>query len=109
MKHDMSILVCAICLVLVPKCVVGGAEKRAVLSGDLKKWHKVTLTFTGPDTSENAGPNPFRDYRLTVVFVKGQKQYIVPGYCAGRRMHRRSSNNRGISFGLTRPDSGIYS
>jgi hypothetical protein len=46
------------------------------------KWHKVTLTFTGPDTSEDAEPNPFRDYRLTVTFAKGQKRYVVPGYYA---------------------------
>jgi hypothetical protein len=26
----------------------------------------------------------------------------------GRRKHRRNSNNRGITFGLTRLDSGIY-
>ncbi|OHB80434.1 MAG: hypothetical protein A2Z25_01660 [Planctomycetes bacterium RBG_16_55_9] len=59
-----------------------GAEKRAVLSGDLKKWHTVTLTFDGPQTGEDAEPNPFLDYRLNVTFMKGNKQYVVPGYYA---------------------------
>ena len=82
MKHYRSILVCAICLVLVGVCVVIGAEKRDVLSGDLKKWHTMTLTFDGPQTSEDAEPNPFQDYRLDVTFTKGNKQYVVPGYYA---------------------------
>ena len=51
-----------------------------VISGELKKWHKVTLTFTGPKTNEKTEPNPFLDYRLNVTFSKGEKRYIVPGY-----------------------------
>ena len=65
---------------LIAGCAVIGAEKRAVLSGNLKKWHTVTLTFDGPQTGENADPNPFRDYRLNVTFTKGNKRYVVPGY-----------------------------
>jgi hypothetical protein len=53
-----------------------------VISGELKKWHKVTLTFTGPTTSETSAPNPFLDYRLNVTFTKGNKQIVVPGYYA---------------------------
>jgi len=53
-----------------------------VISGELKKWHKVTLTFTGPQTGEKADPNPFCDYRLNVTFAKGDKRYIVSGYYA---------------------------
>ena len=72
----------SICFVFAADLCVFGANKKCEVSGELKKWHKVTLTFTGPDTGENAEPNPFRDYRLTVVFIKGQKQYFVPGYYA---------------------------
>jgi len=39
------------------------------VSGELKKWHKVTLTFDGPQTHENATPNPFMDFRLNVRFT----------------------------------------
>ncbi|TWU42117.1 DUF5060 domain-containing protein [Novipirellula artificiosorum] len=58
-----------------------GAE--ATVSGKLAKWHKVTLTFTGPETDERATPNPFTDYRLDVAFTgpSGQK-YVVPGFFA---------------------------
>ncbi|QNF33977.1 DUF5060 domain-containing protein [Adhaeribacter swui] len=52
------------------------------ISGELKKWHKVTLTFTGPFTSETDANNPFLNYRLNVVFSKGSRQLIVPGYYA---------------------------
>jgi len=53
-----------------------------VITGELKKWHTVTLTFDGPATSETATPNPFRDYRLNVTFTKGSKTFVVPGYYA---------------------------
>ncbi|WP_235293033.1 DUF5060 domain-containing protein [Portibacter lacus] len=46
------------------------------------KWHKVTLQFDGPETSETSTPNPFSDYRLEVTFTKGSITYKVPGYYA---------------------------
>ena len=55
-------------------------KKYGVVSGELKKWHEVTITFEGFPTSENAKPNPFRDYRLDVTFTQKNKSYTVPGY-----------------------------
>lgn len=52
------------------------------IAGELRQWHKVTLTFEGPYASETGTPNPFLDYRLVVVFSKGTKRYVVPGYFA---------------------------
>ena len=54
----------------------------AEISGELKKWHKITLSFAGPQTSEAATPNPFLFYRLNVTFSHGDKSYLVPGYFA---------------------------
>ncbi|WP_020569668.1 DUF5060 domain-containing protein [Neolewinella persica] len=54
----------------------------AELTGELKTWHDVQLTFDGPATSEEASPNPFADYRLDVTFTNGEKSYVVPGYYA---------------------------
>lgn len=57
----------------------------AVVSGDLRQWHKVTLTLDGPQADESASaPNPFVDYRLTVTFAhqSGTPIYHVPGYFA---------------------------
>src|SRR5687767_14647084 len=63
------------------------AEVSAVtVSGWLKAWHPIALSFTGPSASEtSASPNnPFLDYRLQVTFTgpSGQK-YVVPGFFAG--------------------------
>lgn len=54
------------------------------ISGELKKWHKITLTFDGPETSETNENNPFVNYRLNVQFTHGKtrKSYLVPGYFA---------------------------
>ena len=62
-----------------------GASNAAAISGELRQWHKVTLTFNGPQASETDGsPNPFTDYRLTVTFTheSGTPRYEVPGYFA---------------------------
>lgn len=58
--------------------------QQATVSGELKIWHKVTLSFEGPETNENATPNPFTDYRLDVTFtnLESGKIYTVPGYYA---------------------------
>lgn len=59
------------------------AAGAAVVSGELKTWHKITLTWDGPNTSETANPNPFLDYRLDVTFSSGASTYTIPGYyCA---------------------------
>ncbi len=52
------------------------------VGGELRTWHKVTITFDGPQTSETTEPNPFTDYRLDVTFSQGDKRYVVPGYYA---------------------------
>lgn len=56
----------------------------ATISGELRKWHKVTLDFSGPSTSESAATNPFTNYRLNVTFrhAPSGKTYLVPGYYA---------------------------
>jgi hypothetical protein len=64
---------------------LSAAEAGAVVSGELKQWHAVTLTFDGPFARErDTRPNPFLDYRLTVRFVheSGSPAYDVPGYFA---------------------------
>ncbi|WP_394971078.1 DUF5060 domain-containing protein [uncultured Croceitalea sp.] len=50
----------------------------------LQKWHKVTLTFDGPESSEHDDFNPFMNYRMNVVFTHNTsgKTYKVPGYFA---------------------------
>src|SRR5689334_3195636 len=62
-----------------------GANPEVAISGELKQWHKVTLTLTGPQADEvSSTPNPFMDYRMTVTFghESGSPSYSVPGYFA---------------------------
>jgi hypothetical protein len=56
------------------------------IGGELRQWHKVTLTLAGPQADErSSAPNPFVDYRMTVTFSheSGSPIYRVPGYFAG--------------------------
>ncbi|MEE8267952.1 MAG: DUF5060 domain-containing protein [Gemmatimonadales bacterium] len=54
------------------------------VSGELRKWHRVSVTFSGPATHERADPNPFLDYRLDVTFTHSAtgKVHEVPGFYA---------------------------
>ncbi|NQU87888.1 MAG: DUF5060 domain-containing protein [Mariniphaga sp.] len=54
------------------------------ITGELKKWHKVTLTFDGPAVSEEDEYSPFMNYRFNVVFTHetSGKSFKVPGYFA---------------------------
>ena len=55
------------------------------VSGEPRKWHKLTLAFDGPFHNEaDVDPNPFLDYRLNVTFTHPGtgKSYTVPGYFA---------------------------
>lgn len=56
-----------------------------VVSGELKQWHKVTLTLDGPFAHErDRAPNPYTDVMMTVTFTheSGTPTYVVPGYFA---------------------------
>lgn len=66
------------------------------ISGDFMQWHKVELTFTGPETSERAEQNPFRDYRLDVSFKGPSGQiYKVPGFYAADGLAGETSSSVG--------------
>ncbi|MDA1230771.1 MAG: DUF5060 domain-containing protein [Planctomycetota bacterium] len=55
------------------------------ISGELKQWHKVTLTLDGPYAHErDDSPNPFTDLAMSVTFSheSGTPRYVVPGYFA---------------------------
>lgn len=49
----------------------------------LMRWHRVSLTFDGPATSETAEPNPIFQYRMDVTFTGPSGQDMtVPGFYA---------------------------
>ena len=75
------------------------------VQGELKKWHKVSLVITGPETSEFAKENPFLNYRLTVSFTNGGKTYAVPGfYCADGHAAKSSAEEGNLWMVRFRPD-----
>ena len=71
---------------------------QGTVSGETKTWHRVTITFDGPSTSESAAPNPFRDYRLDVTFSKGGRSLRVPGFYAADGNAAESSATSGAKW-----------
>ena len=97
-RHGVLIvaLAGACCPAILPPWLLA-AERPAEIHGELKKWHKITLDFAGPETSEAATPNPFTDYRLDVAFKNERSQYVVPGYYAAGITHdARLITTRGL-------------
>jgi hypothetical protein len=69
-----------------------------MISGELEQWHKVTLTFAGPQADESSNaPNPFMDYRMTVAFEheSGSPKFTIPGYFAADGNAANSSATAG--------------
>ena len=73
-------------------------SKNNIITGELRQWHKVTLTVDGPVARESDTViNPFLDYRMTVNFVheSGTLMYTVPGYFAADGDAANSSSESG--------------
>ncbi|MBT8183991.1 MAG: DUF5060 domain-containing protein, partial [Eudoraea sp.] len=60
-----------------------GLYAQGTVSGELRKWHTVTILFDGPNANESSGTNPFLNYRLNVNFTgPNGETFVVPGYFA---------------------------
>ena len=79
-----KVLVAFLVAVVVEGACVVLAQDVGEITGELKRWHPITVTFDGPDAGETAEPNPFRYYRLNVTFrhEDGRDAYVAPGYFA---------------------------
>lgn len=75
-----------------------GSANAATISGELKQWHKVTLSFEGSKADEGQEPNPFTDYRLDVTFEKDGASFRVPGYFAADGDAANSGATRGTCW-----------
>ncbi len=72
-----------------------------VISGELKQWHPVTLTLSGPFAHEqDIEPNAFLDYRMSVTFSheSGVPSYTVPGYFAADGNAAETSADYGTAW-----------
>lgn len=78
---DVALFIVFIYITLLVSCSPSTTD---VVSGELKKWHPIAVTFDGPFAEENGTPNPFSDYRLTVTFTHSQSgaSVAVPGFFA---------------------------
>jgi hypothetical protein len=63
-------------------CSSGKVDYTPVVEGELKQWHKVSLTFDGPESSETDTLNPFLDYRMEIVFTRNDMELKIPGHFA---------------------------
>ena len=52
------------------------------IEGELKTWHKITISFEGKELNESDENNPFLNYRLNVTFKNKNKSYTIPGFYA---------------------------
>ncbi len=71
------------------------------VAGELKQWHKVTLSMDGPFARETGGGfNPFTDVRMTVTFTheSGAPRHVVPGYFAADGDAANSSAESGTRW-----------
>jgi len=102
----MNLTIFAMGLLISITCYTQGADPKHLMDGDgsikiggeLKQWHKVTLTLDGPFARESdTNPNPFTDYRMTVTFrhESGSPSYSVPGYFAADGKAANSSADCG--------------
>lgn len=88
MKKQIRIPACRVTLPLfflfISVFSVWAGQAQVKVDGQLKKWHRVTLTFEGPQTSETAESNPFLYYRLDVTFTHTatKAHFVVPGFYA---------------------------
>lgn len=74
--YPLSLLIVGLCL------YACNNSSNVRIQGELKKWHRITLVFDGPNTSELTDENPFLSYRLDVTFTNNGQTYTVPGFFA---------------------------
>ena len=84
-----------------PKIRLDNGDGKVMMTGEMKQWHKVTLTLDGPFAHElDTDPNPFTDYRMDVTFrhESGSPVYKVPGYFAADGDAGETSADAGIKW-----------
>ncbi|WP_203257757.1 DUF5060 domain-containing protein [Hyunsoonleella ulvae] len=69
-------------LLIVNWGVLMAQDSAVTLEGNLKKWHKLTLSFEGETLGEHDEDNPFLNYRLNVIFKNNGRMFTVPGFFA---------------------------
>lgn len=85
--------------------VAGDASE---MSGNLKLWYPVTITFDGPEAEESS--QTFRNNRLDVTFTHGERALTVPGYFAADGDSANTGAARGNKWRVkfTPDETGVW-
>jgi len=89
-KNLQFLLPISLLLLLACKAI---PTKQVVL--ETKKGEPLTLSFQGPESSEQAADNPFLNYRLIVHFKHATKTISIPGFYAADGNAAESSADKG--------------
>lgn len=72
----------------------------------INQYEKTTLSFEGPELSENGEDNPFLNYRLQVEFKLGDRILNIPGFFTADGNAAESSADHGTKWKVHfRPDT----
>ena len=90
-KYTLILLILGICitgvlLIYLANQTIQTNQDVEATTTTYKKWDEITLEFTGSHANLNqnsSSPNPFLDYRFTVIFTNGSQTHTVPGYFVG--------------------------
>ncbi len=83
---------------------VGSAQ---TIDGELKKWHRITLSASLPDSNLSEAESTFKNFRVDVLFSRPDGSTIrVPGFFATDGDAANSSTSEGKIFkAYLRPDT----
>lgn len=76
--------------------LLASCTNKGEIEGKLNKWQPVTITFEDTELIEES--STFRNYRLNVTFINGEKSYIVPGYFAADGDAANTSASKGSKW-----------
>lgn len=113
MKRSIHVLITGIIL-SIPFLLLSRSvpEPEVSVEGEFMKWHKITLTFEGPETSELDDFNPFMNYRFNVKFVHEEtgRTLTIPGYFAADGMAGETSATSGNKWRVhfAPPETGTW-
>ncbi|PQJ15199.1 Ig-like domain-containing protein, partial [Aureicoccus marinus] len=92
LQMNLKRILFSICFCL----ITSSLYSQASISGELKKWHKVTLSWSGPTVSESDPSSPFLNYRLNVELISPSGvTWTVPGFFAADGNAGESSASSG--------------
>ncbi len=111
MKTGWTVLALVLLTALLTTSRSHGDESTGMsISGELRVWQPITLSFAGPTAREtDDDPNPFLDYRLQVTLTAPDGgTWEVPGFFAGDGAGGAHGNVWRVRFSANQPGDWKY-